>query len=371
VYLYAALLGNFGLEWIGSRLASQHAEPEKAKVGTILAIRLVTCSAALALMLGFCALSSRSRETKIAILAFCLTVAALPVLIDWYYYGKQNLRVFITGRVIGQAILLSSVVLVDADSSIALFPLLFGISTFAQAFYFLFAFVRDNGSLRPRLAPADVRDLLRSSGTFFLSLVCTQVLLNFSFITLGLSSSQQSLGQYTAAQRLAFGLFAAFGTLLGQAFYPVLSRQFANQPAAAVRTVRVFGALALLGAASVAAVGVWLSAPVMEWVYTPAFRSGSGVFAALMVAAALVLLESPLVYSMLATHHERIVLIRGAVTAALCVVLNAVLAPAFGAMGAAVANLIAIGAGVVISAIAYSMLVRPQLRAARTAAPGP
>jgi hypothetical protein len=58
------------------------------------------------------------------------------------------------------------------------------------------------------------------------------------------------------------------------------------------------------------------------------------------------------------------VLVRGAVAAGLCVVLNAILAPAYGAMGAAIANLIAIAAGVVISAVGYAVRVRPRLRAA-------
>src|SRR5262245_25126802 len=89
VDVYAALLGNFGLEWIGSRLAAQHADPAEAKVGTIFAIRLVTCSSALLLMLGFCALSGRPHETKLAILAWGLTISALPILVDWYFYGKQ------------------------------------------------------------------------------------------------------------------------------------------------------------------------------------------------------------------------------------------------------------------------------------------
>jgi O-antigen/teichoic acid export membrane protein len=368
VYVYAALLGNFGLEWIGSRLASQHAHPEQAKVGTIFAVRLVTCSSALLLMLGFCAVSGQPHETKVAILAWALTISALPILVDWYFYGKQNVGVFVVGRVAGQAILLISVlVFVGPDSSLALYPLLFGISTFAQTLYFLVAFLRIGGSLRPRLAGSDVRTLLVSSGTFFLSLVCTQVLQNVSFIVLGFGGAERSLGHYTAAHRLAFGVFSALGTVLGQALFPVLSRQFSDSVAAAVRTMRVYWALGLAGSITVAVIGVELSGPIMEWVYSPAFRSGSSVLAVLMLCAALMLLESPLVYAMLATHHERIVLVRGAVTACLCVVLNALLAPAYGAMGAAIANTIAVGAGAAVSAVGYAALVRPRLRAARAA----
>jgi O-antigen/teichoic acid export membrane protein len=162
-----------------------------------------------------------------------------------------------------------------------------------QSGYFLLVFVRDHGRLRPRLPAGELRALLRSSGTFFLSLVGNQVLLNVSFLALGLASSHQSLGLYTAAQRLAFGVFAAFGVLLGQAFFPVLSRQFASRGAAVVRTMRVFWAFAFAGAAAVAAIGIGLSAPVMQWVYSASFRSASPVFAMLMASAALVLLESP------------------------------------------------------------------------------
>lgn len=372
IYLYAALLANFGLEWIGARHASQHTGIEQAKVGSILAIRLVTCPLALLLMLGFCALSGRSPDTKLAILAFGLAVVALPLLVDWYFYGRQDLRAFISGRMIGQAILLSSVlVLVRPTTPIVLYPLLFGLSIVAQTVYFLVVFVRRGGSLRPRFALEDARGLVRSSGTFFLSLVCTQVVLNFSFIALGMDRAESSLGQYTAGQRLAFGVFASFGTLLGQAFFPVLSRQFAGgaatTAATAARTMRIFWLLAFAGTLAVAAIGAWSSSTLLQWIYSPAFRSGGTVFAVLMVGAALLLLESPLMYPMLAAHHERFVLARGAVSACLCVVLNVVLVPAYGAMGAALANLIAIAAGLVTSAFGYAVLIRSRLRTARTA----
>jgi O-antigen/teichoic acid export membrane protein len=368
VYLYAALLGNFGLEWIGARHASQHTDIEQAKVSSILGIRLVTCASALLLMLGFCALTGRSHETKLAILAFTLTVVTLPVLVDWYFYGKQDLRAFISGRMIGQATLLLSVlVLVRPTSSIVLYPLLFGVSTVAQTLYFLVVFLRRHGKLRPRFAITDARTLVRSSGTFFLSLVCTQVVLNFSFIALGLDRAERALGQYTAGQRLAFGVFASFGTLLGQAFFPVLSRQFASSAATTARTMRIFWLLAFAAALAVAAIGAGLNAPLMQWIYSPAYRSGGSTFAVLMAAAALLLLECPLVYAMLATHHERFVLARGAIAAGLCVVLNVVMVPAYGAMGAALANLIAVAAGVVTSAIGYAVLIRSRLHAARAA----
>jgi O-antigen/teichoic acid export membrane protein len=197
------------------------------------------------------------------------------------------------------------------------------------------------------------------------------LVLNVSFIALGMDRAEASLGQYTAAQRLAFGLFSSFGTLLGLAFFPVLSRQFKDDTAAAARTLRLFWLLACAGSLSVAAIGVGLPEPLMQWIYSAAYRPASSVFAALMVAAALMLLESPLVYSMLATGHERLVLGRGALTACLSVVLNIALVPGRGAMGAAIANLVAILAGLITSAIAYAAVVRSQLRVGRPAeAPG-
>jgi|GEM_PF-3424343 len=374
VLTYFLFLANLGLDMLGARLVARHPRDDEAKVGEVTFLKVCSSMLSFGVLLLMVWQMDRSPEVKHALFHFGLSVACVALTFDWYFYGRQHLGLLLVGRLTTQALLLTSVIVLVRDGTTAhRFPILFSLSNLAGAVYLLVAFARRAQGLRIWCGLTQAVALLKQALPLGLSLLLAQVLINFGIVALGFFSDERSVGQFTAAQKLTFGVLYQGGQLLNMGFYPVLSRLYGKDLAHFARVLRFYRLISLAIGLVVATFGLVSGRAIMHLVYTPAFESGVLPFRVLCVAVGLSFAEGPMNWAMMATRFEGRVFTRACLTATAMVVSCLILIPCYGALGAALATVVAAVIAVAVTWLNFRRSIREMARTPSELAdaPGP
>ncbi len=366
---YFTFFGQFGLDMLGARVVARD-DDGSGQVGRILVLRGVTCLLAFVAMLGVAALIDAPSNTKLALVHFSLSVAATPFLVDWYFYGRQQLGAQFLIKSTMQIVLLGTVFLCVREASEVLrYPVFFTLSIVVGA-------VLSFGLLLRQRRRAPIQWTFEGSGRILgasiplgASLLLQQVLISFGIIALGFLSTPKEVGLFTAAQKLTYGVFYQGSQLLNMSFYPLLSRLYASNLNEFSRVLRIFRVMSALIGLGVGVGAFVLARPIIHAIYTSGYEESVDCFRLLSVAVALSYLDGPLTFAMMATRYEGRAFVKACVTAIATVVLGLVLIPRFGLMGAAIASLISAGMGLLVTVYYFHASLSATLARAKLTAP--
>jgi len=205
-------------------------------------------------------------------------------------------------------------------------------------------------------------EILKRSGFITVARLLRAVIVTFDVILLGILATSRDVGLYTAAYRICF-LAAMIAVTTHTVFLPAITHAVAlgELPIGHVlrRSLSLTGTVML----PVVAGGVALAGPLLLLVFGPDYADGTRAFQLLLVSIGLLSLHGTTHNVFLAldrTKQEAGIFAGGAV---LNIVLNLVLIPRYGLVGAAISTVAAEMVIVLASTRALFMLgVRPQLK---------
>jgi O-antigen/teichoic acid export membrane protein len=204
-----------------------------------------------------------------------------------------------------------------------------------------FAMVRRMvGPIRVSWAIAPLWDLAKRAAPLGFSLVMLQIYWSMDQVLLGFLTNKEQVGQYAVAAKLP-AVLSGFTAIWVSAVYPHASKLFRHDPDVLRRQLGSFTSLSIVAALPLVAGSAMLGTAVMTGLFGPAYRPAGPPFAILMVASAIVVVS--INYTSLAMAVDRERTFAWAVTAAsiINVLLNLVLIPFYGAVGAAVSTVAA------------------------------
>ncbi|MBM3331533.1 flippase [candidate division WOR-3 bacterium] len=159
-------------------------------------------------------------------------------------------------------------------------------------------------------------------------------------------AGEKAVGEFGAAYRLVAGV-GFLGASFAGAVYPVISRVFTSEPSrwpgAAGRALSLILDMAI----PQAVLGLALAGPVIGVLYGPGYEGSVRVMMALVWWGACATMNSMLSSMLFASDRQRMVTRQAAISVAVSLVLNFLLIPRLGALGAAVALSVAEAAGMV------------------------
>jgi O-antigen/teichoic acid export membrane protein len=202
---------------------------------------------------------------------------------------------------------------------------------------------------RPIFSLRESWQLLRLSFTQTVMLIIGVLFLRIDGVILSLLSTQQEVGVYGLVYTLAFTIsvlpsFFATSTLSAMThLYATDKERFARFISRSIELMVFFGA-------PIAIVGAFFSPDVIRVIGSSEFVARGGpTLALLLVAAAITFLNDVLSQALFAAHDQLFLMRLNIVNLLFNIVLNLILAPLYGAVGAAVALVITVSTGMLVA----------------------
>src|SRR5579863_3558283 len=279
-------------------------------------------------------------QLKIFLFAFSAISCLYAVSLEWAAWGKEHLRLVGFSRIIVPGSILVFLLLGSGSDRILWWMIAgnaFGYGLQGVIFWQWWRMHRP--AREESVSLAEVRESLAWARTSVMGLawLCNLAFNTIDMLMLGVMSSPQQVGLYSAAYRIMNQVLFTY-YLLTQILYPRLARQDVNERVRALHP-RILLSLASAGAVIALLLAV-ASRQVLAIVFGQKFLAATLLLALLAWAIPLDFLTSYLSYAYIAWSMEKKVLACTAIAAVSNVILNLIWIPAYGATAAAINTLI-------------------------------
>ena len=339
IQVYLLLAGDAGLELWATREAARGADTREL-INRVVSIRVLLATAsfaALALALWLTPPSSEYPGLRRLVLLFGLTIFPQAVGLKWLFIGRENMSRVAGGLVLAQiAFSVAVLLVVRSPESVVWVPVVRVAGDTAMAVYFWWLYIKTHGRIYPRFTLGGIR-LMRPALTLGASGALALLSFNFDSIMLGMMKDAAAVGWYGAAYK-PITVVLAMPVTYFVGLFPALSRTHHTDKEAFCRIVLGSLRLAALFAVPVGVCGTFLAEPIIRVLFGAAYAPSVGAFRVLTWAAVLVILRGTFRQALNAAGRHDLDLRCATIATALNVLLNVLLIPRYGIVGAAAAT---------------------------------
>ena len=327
-------LCSLGLAEVGARDLARRPDDAANLAGSVLVARLAALAIVATVGLATVALL-RPHD-----LGFGAVIVAMSVFMvttgEWVARGLERMGRVALGTAAGgaAAVIGAFVILATSDSAVAALGLFAVAELVASSVYWTAA-----RGWRPRPNTRGLTRLLRESWPIALSSIAVFTFYaNIDTIILGAARGEAEAGVYSAAYRvfLAFNVLAIFGAY---SLYPIISRARELRTVGDVieRAGRFLEALVVYGAIVVGA-AILIAHPMLRALFGPGYGRGGDALVLLSISTSWYCVGYTVGYNLIAIERSRRFSLGAAVAGLLALVLDVVLIPPWGIIGAAAAT---------------------------------
>lgn len=336
---YFLLIADLGLEKWAVREVAQTSDA-RGLAGRVLPLRFLLSGTVFGLLLLILPLLPDVPMLRPVLILFGLCLFAQAASLKWVFLGQQQMTRVATGLVVSQVVFAGAVFAIVRNPSALLWvPVLRLASDLALAAYFAAQFAKEHGGLRIPLTLRDARSVLRPSLTLGMLDILQVINYNFDAVLLGFLAGTTTVGWYSAAYKpVTVALAMPITYFLG--LYPALSSAFAKNKeefgALVSRSLRLSTTFSIpMGVG-----GAMLAGPIILLLFGQAYAPSVPVLRILVWSVVLVILRGTFDHGMVAANHSGVVLRCAMASAGTNIVLNILLIPNYGMLGAASATLV-------------------------------
>ncbi len=333
---------NFGIGMLGIRkIARDHTDASKV-VGEALAVQTIIAAVTVALLVAFVPLFSMDHELVMLMPFVALYYVAYSMTVDWALQGLQRLRAVAIARLAGQVLfgIVTPLILIRGPAGAVRYAAVFAAGAVITAIVAFVMVRRLAGPIRVSWAIAPLWDLAKRAAPLGFSAIMLQIYWSMDQVLLGLLTNKAEVGQYAAAAKLP-AVLSGFVTIWVSAVYPHASKLFSHSPDKLRLQLGTFTSLGIGAALPLTAGSAILGTAMMTALFGPAYSSAGPPFAILMAASAIAMVTANYTSLAMAAGQERTFALSVTVASIINVLLNLLLIPAYGPIGAAIATVVA------------------------------
>jgi O-antigen/teichoic acid export membrane protein len=333
---------NFGIGTLGTRKIARDPSTAGKVVGEALAVQAIIATFTVVLLVALVPLLSSNAELVAVTPLVALYYVAYSMTVDWALQGLQRLRAVALARLAGQVLFGIGVplVLISGSAGAVRYAAVFAAGAILTAIV-AFAMVRRAvGPIRVSWSIAPLWDLAKRAAPLGFSLVMLQIYWSMDQVLLGLLTNKAEVGQYAAAAKLPVVL-SGFIQIWVSALYPHASKLFTHDRDALRRQLGSFTSVSIVVALPLAAGSAILATPIITGLFGPAYSQAGPTFAILMAASAIVVVAINFTSLAMAVDQERTFAWAVTIASVANVLLNLLLIPLYGPVGAAISTVVA------------------------------
>lgn len=353
ILVYFTLLTHLGLMTVGTREVARQPLQIQNDVVQILTLRLALAILSFILLVLFALSVPLTPTVKVLVLLFGFSLFSSAAILDWAFKGLERMRVVGVIEIFRAVPFMVLVVIwVRTPSQILRIPLMFLASTGLAALFSLAVFARSYGWITPSINLKWWRNVLRQALPLGLAFIMVQVYYLIDTILLGFLSGDVAVGRYSAAYRI-ITFVQGLGGWYFESVFPAMSRSYKRSPNDLPGFLNASTVMTTLVAIPLAIVGTVLAKPMINLFYSAQYGGSDRVFQILIWAIAVEIVGMNFGYGLMACDREKPYLAAVSVGALTSLILNLVLIPRWGIVGAAVTRLVT---EILISAFYFQQL---------------
>lgn len=334
ILAYFLLFADFGLEVWATREATSGVDMRNL-AARVLPIRFILALASYGALLVVLLVLPNYPGLRTVTILFGLTLFTQAINLKWAFMGREEMTRVGVGLILAQLLFVAPLLLVlRSPQAIIWVPLARLAGDLAMAGYFAWHFAAEFGGLRLPFTLRGASEILRPARTLGASYILGLMSFNLDSVLLGFFLGATAVGFYGAAYKPVTVLLA-MPTTYFVGLFPALSRTYSASHETfreiLVRSLR----LAWIFALPIGVGGMFLAAPVINILFGPAYANSVPALRILSWSAVFVILRGTYRQALNATHRSRLDLWCGGISVAVNIILNLLLIPRYGIIGAA------------------------------------
>jgi O-antigen/teichoic acid export membrane protein len=337
IVLFFTVLVDGGLSPYGARELAKDPGAAGRLVLHVVLLRCALATAAFGVLAALTVAIDQPWSVKVLILLYGLTLFGVPGLLGWVFQGRDSMHVVAVASIVRWTTFAAGVFLfVHAPSQIWRVPLVEAGAVGLVVLFYVALLARQLGRLRPRLDLSFVRSTIRQAAPIGASELVWATKIYFATVWLGLVVGGAEVGLFGAAHRLVVALHA-FVWLYFFNLLPSLARATRDPPGPLQALLHRSIQVCAWSAVFVGIVGTAFAQPAITLVYGPQYQDAVPAFQVLIWLIPLALMSGNYRYALVAHGQQRLEFLTAACGACLNIVLNLLLIPPYGPLGAAIA----------------------------------
>lgn len=336
---FATLLVVMGTDTYGSREIARAGTTVPALVANIIGFRIVTAALIFPATLAIAWWSDISRAAFWVVAIQALGIVVVIVSLDFVFHGLQRMGAIALRQAAASVLVLAGTALLVAAPDDVFAAAAIPVAAIAlTSLWILQRLRRLQGGLGVAFDAAAWRRMLAVTVPIGLGGMGVAVYQYVDVLMLGYLVPASDVGRYVAMGRLYIVIVTA-GNLLAAAFAPALSRMIGAEAAARPPLFRRFLAVVIVAGGPPAVAFAAMPTATLGLFFGEAYSMAAPAFVIVMAGAFVFLLSSATSTALVAWDDERFHVKALAATALINAGLNAILIPAAGITGAAIATL--------------------------------
>ena len=334
---YFGLLVVLGTDTFATREIARDLEKGPDLAREVLGLRLLLFIVSIGAIALLAALIDQPDNVKAVLLIQGCGMLGAALMLDFYYQGVQRMGIISIRQISAASLsLLAVLALVRAPDDLYFAAAIPVAAVLLTVLGMMVLFLRKAGAPPARMRPVRWGPILRRSLPFAVTSLMVAIYFHMDLVMLGFMRTKTETGWYTVAARL-LTVALVLGSMLQAAFLPALAASFRSPrqfPAAEVyiRSVLTVGA-------PICTFGAIFAGPILVLLFGEAYAGGRAALLILMIASGVGYLVVAFGGTLIAWNGERTYTAAVTAGALLNVVLNLLLIPRFGIVGAATATL--------------------------------
>jgi O-antigen/teichoic acid export membrane protein len=344
VLAYGAVVSAAGLPTFGMRHVAQGGSDDI--VGVIFSERLASAFC-IFIFIAICSfLWIPAGIERWVVLVFAAAMFPQALFLDWYFQGKETMKIIGAARVCSSAVYTAlAVALVHSPEQILWVAGAAVLGDTCASLILIRKFKKEHPEVRLLHSPSF--GLLKQSLPLSIGVVIAALVTNYPPFVLGIFQSTAEIGIYSAANKLVFFLLIG-DRLLSSVFLPASMRKQEEAPQKLASMISIATHWILIVALPIAVGAVLFADRFIVLVFGDAYIDATGVLKILVWYFFLTMLHTVFTSGLIAVHQEKAYGRIMAATAFLYGVLVALGAIYFGALGAAFGVVLAEGASLLL-----------------------
>jgi len=355
---YFSLIGNFGLSILGTRELARNKDTVEYYTGNVLALKLCLSVLSFGLLLLLVAFINKPLQIKYLILLYGLALFPSALLIDWVFQGMERMEYIGVSRIFGVILNVGLVLLlIKSSEQLLLVPCFSVLASFFSLGFLIFVFIRHFGKFRLKFNLISWKSLIKQALPIGFSSVMVLIIYNIDTIMLGFTRSNEEVGYYNAAYKIIFLLIFA-NVAYHDAIFPTISDYYKTSVDSLKKLLSITEKLIVTIAIPLAIGGTILAKPIMNLIYGAKYNGGIIAFQILIWAVAAIYILMGYARGLWACDRQNKYFMVVSIQAAANTVLNIMLIPSIGLIGAAVTTVVSEFLGCSLYYREFSKIVR-------------
>ncbi|MBI5325564.1 MAG: flippase [Ignavibacteriae bacterium] len=337
ILVYFLLFVNLGFNVVGAREISKSQEHITKYANSIITARTVIAFLAYAVLFIVTYFLDKPLLVKQTIWIAGINLFANAILLDWIYQGTEKMEFIAVRQVVTSLLnLIGVVLLVHSKNDVVIAMLVTVISTTLNSIWMLLLYVKMFGKIKFEFDWNFLKPILKSSLPISFSVFSGIIMNTMNTVMLSIFRTEHETGIYNAAYKILL-LVIVPSVIIQNAFFPAISRSYTTEER--INIIKKFSMLMFLFASILTLTSLTFSDFVITFTFGNKYSDSIVILRMLMITSLLVYYNVFCTVPLNGWNKEKEVMYSIIAGAVVSIVLNIILIPKYGPMGAAIGTI--------------------------------